>query len=116
MAPLWNFSLRELGVDLAKAYILNKVIKEVGLRFALIVLNCTDFCLSSIAGLLSIITDLYFTSRVPDILFCPISISYDRVLEETLMARELLGVPKPKESLKVVLASQTIIISFLPIS
>jgi glycerone phosphate O-acyltransferase len=34
-------------------------------------------------------------------MFCPISISYDRVLEETLMARELLGVPKPKESLKV---------------
>ena len=60
-------------------------------------------------GLLSIITDLYFTSRVPDILFCPISISYDRVLEETLMARELLGVPKPKESLKGLLNSRSVL-------
>ncbi|CAB4026539.1 dihydroxyacetone phosphate acyltransferase-like, partial [Paramuricea clavata] len=60
-------------------------------------------------GLLSIITDLYFTSRVPDVMFCPISISYDRVLEETLMARELLGVPKPKESLKGLLSSRSVL-------
>ncbi|XP_028396264.1 dihydroxyacetone phosphate acyltransferase-like [Dendronephthya gigantea] len=60
-------------------------------------------------GLLSIITDVYFTSRVPDIVFCPISISYDRVLEETLMARELLGVPKPKESLKGLLNSRSVL-------
>ncbi|XP_046848625.1 dihydroxyacetone phosphate acyltransferase-like [Xenia sp. Carnegie-2017] len=60
-------------------------------------------------GLMSIITDLYFSSRVPDIKFCPISISYDRVLEETLMARELLGVPKPKESLKGLLSSRSVL-------
>lgn len=35
---------------------------------------------------------------VPDVLIVPISISYDRVLEENLFAQELLGIPKPKES------------------
>ena len=49
----------------------------------------------------SILTDLYLTSRVPDIVFCPISISYERVLEEKLLARELLGIPKPKETFTV---------------
>ncbi|KAG8197369.1 hypothetical protein JTE90_013495 [Oedothorax gibbosus] len=49
-------------------------------------------------GMLQAILDLYFGSRVPDITVVPISISYDRTLEETLYAYELLGVPKPKES------------------
>lgn len=35
---------------------------------------------------------------VPDVMIVPISISYDRVLEENLFAQELLGIPKPKES------------------
>lgn len=43
----------------------------------------------------------FFTSQVPDILFVPINVSYDRVLEEKLFAFELLGVPKPKESTSV---------------
>lgn len=43
----------------------------------------------------------YFFGRVPDITVVPISISYDRVLEEDLFAFELLGVPKPKETTKV---------------
>lgn len=43
----------------------------------------------------------YFKSDVPDILFVPINLSYDRVLEERLFAFELLGVPKPKESTSV---------------
>uniref|UniRef100_A0A3Q4BJQ2 Phospholipid/glycerol acyltransferase domain-containing protein n=1 Tax=Mola mola TaxID=94237 RepID=A0A3Q4BJQ2_MOLML len=36
--------------------------------------------------------------EVFDITLVPVSISYDRVLEESLLAHELLGVPKPKES------------------
>ena len=43
----------------------------------------------------------FFKSQVPDILVIPISISYDRVLEESLYTYELLGVPKPKESTSV---------------
>ncbi|KAF5304886.1 hypothetical protein FQR65_LT00770 [Abscondita terminalis] len=49
-------------------------------------------------GLLSMILKTFYTAAVPDILFVPINISYDRVLEEKLFAYELLGVPKPKES------------------
>ncbi|KAI4474198.1 hypothetical protein M0802_015698 [Mischocyttarus mexicanus] len=49
-------------------------------------------------GLLSIILDSYLQSTVPDIQFIPISISYDRPIEEKLFVYELLGVPKPKET------------------
>lgn len=47
------------------------------------------------------VVDLYTNARVPDVLICPISISYDRIPEESLYAYELLGIPKPKESLRV---------------
>ena len=43
----------------------------------------------------------YFKAHMPDIMILPVSISYDRVLEEKLYAYELLGVPKPKESASV---------------
>ena len=42
--------------------------------------------------------EAYFKGMVPDTMIVPISISYDRVLEENLFAQELLGIPKPKES------------------
>ncbi|XP_015907030.1 dihydroxyacetone phosphate acyltransferase [Parasteatoda tepidariorum] len=51
-------------------------------------------------GMLQTILELYFSSKVPDITIVPISITYDRTLEENLYAYELLGVPKPKESTK----------------
>lgn len=40
----------------------------------------------------------FFTAEVPEIWFLPLHTTYDRILEETLFAFELLGVPKPKES------------------
>lgn len=43
----------------------------------------------------------FFFSDVYDIKFVPINISYDRILEESLFAFELLGIPKPKESTSV---------------
>lgn len=43
----------------------------------------------------------FFKGEVFDITLVPISISYDRVLEESLLAHELLGIPKPKESTTV---------------
>jgi len=36
--------------------------------------------------------------RVFDIYLCPISLTYERLLEEALYSSELLGIPKPKES------------------
>ncbi|XP_076011188.1 dihydroxyacetone phosphate acyltransferase isoform X2 [Genypterus blacodes] len=49
-------------------------------------------------GLLNIVMEPFFKGEVFDISLVPVSISYERVLEEALYARELLGVPKPKES------------------
>lgn len=43
----------------------------------------------------------YLKGQVFDITLVPVSISYDRVLEESLLSHELLGVPKPKESTTV---------------
>lgn len=53
------------------------------------------------AGMMHMVLEPYFKGEVYDITLVPISISYDRVLEESLLAHELLGVPKPKESTAV---------------
>ncbi|XP_078000815.1 dihydroxyacetone phosphate acyltransferase-like isoform X2 [Glandiceps talaboti] len=49
-------------------------------------------------GLLATIVEAYFNGKATDISFVPVSITYNRVLEEVLYGREMLGVPKPKES------------------
>lgn len=49
-------------------------------------------------GLLGCVSELWLRGRVPDVALIPISISYERTLEERLYAYELLGVPKPPES------------------
>lgn len=49
-------------------------------------------------GLMNIVMEPFFKGEVFDVNLVPVSISYERILEETLYARELLGVPKPKES------------------
>ncbi|XP_042359112.1 dihydroxyacetone phosphate acyltransferase [Plectropomus leopardus] len=49
-------------------------------------------------GLLNIVMDPYLKGEVFDVNMVPVSISYERILEEALYARELLGIPKPKES------------------
>ena len=43
----------------------------------------------------------YLNGSLPDILMFPISISYERTLEEELFSWELLGQPKPRESTRV---------------
>ncbi|KAJ8275149.1 hypothetical protein COCON_G00097740 [Conger conger] len=60
-------------------------------------------------GLLNIVMDPFFKGEVFDVSLVPISISYERVLEETLYARELLGVPKPKESTSGLLKARRIL-------
>ena len=50
-------------------------------------------------GMLSTCLELYLKGhRVEDIYIVPISLSYERLLEELLYSNELLGIPKPKES------------------
>ncbi|XP_045590154.2 dihydroxyacetone phosphate acyltransferase [Procambarus clarkii] len=49
-------------------------------------------------GLLGCVTECWLRGKLPDLAFVPISISYERTLEEKLYAYELLGVPKPQES------------------
>ena len=58
-------------------------------------------CVCFLSGLLSMVIEPYLEGRVPDIMMVPVSISYERTLEELLFAREQLGVPKPKESTSV---------------
>lgn len=54
-----------------------------------------------LTGLLNIVMEPFFKREVFDTYLVPISISYDKILEETLYVYELLGVPKPKESTTV---------------
>uniref|UniRef100_A0A1A8MNQ3 Phospholipid/glycerol acyltransferase domain-containing protein n=1 Tax=Nothobranchius pienaari TaxID=704102 RepID=A0A1A8MNQ3_9TELE len=49
-------------------------------------------------GMMHMVLEPFLKGEVYDITLVPISISYDRVLEESLLAHELLGVPKPRES------------------
>ncbi|XP_012993939.2 dihydroxyacetone phosphate acyltransferase [Esox lucius] len=49
-------------------------------------------------GMMHMVLEPFFKGEVYDTMLMPISISYDRVLEESLLAHELLGVPKPKET------------------
>jgi glycerone phosphate O-acyltransferase len=60
-------------------------------------------------GMLSAALEPYFKSHIPDIMVIPVSISYDRILEESLYAYELLGVPKPKESTSGLLKARKIL-------
>lgn len=55
----------------------------------------------------------FFKGEVFDVNLVPVSISYERILEESLYARELLGVPKPKESTSVSTVTLQISVSFL---
>ncbi|XP_072533870.1 dihydroxyacetone phosphate acyltransferase [Salminus brasiliensis] len=49
-------------------------------------------------GMMQMVLEPFLKGEVYDVSLVPVSISYDRILEETLLAHELLGVPKPKES------------------
>ncbi|KAM3856584.1 dihydroxyacetone phosphate acyltransferase isoform 2-T2 [Vipera latastei] len=60
-------------------------------------------------GLLNIVMDPFLKREIFDIYLVPISISYERVLEELLYAYELLGVPKPKESTSGLLKARKIL-------
>lgn len=52
-------------------------------------------------GILKCIVDSFLDgqNKVKDVLFIPISVSYDRLIEAPIYAQELLGIPKPKETI-----------------
>lgn len=58
---------------------------------------------NKISGLLKMVVEVYSMKLVEDITFVPISINYERLIEDRLFAREMLGIPKPKESTTVFL-------------
>ncbi|KAM9316756.1 dihydroxyacetone phosphate acyltransferase-like [Gastrophryne carolinensis] len=49
-------------------------------------------------GLLNIVMEPFFKGEVFDLNLIPISISYERIVEEAIYVQELLGTPKPKET------------------
>ncbi|CAG9789044.1 unnamed protein product [Diatraea saccharalis] len=49
-------------------------------------------------GMLSMALAPLFAGEVPEVTIVPVSINYDRLMEQTTFAYEHLGVPKPKES------------------
>uniref|UniRef100_A0A336K3H7 CSON000074 protein n=1 Tax=Culicoides sonorensis TaxID=179676 RepID=A0A336K3H7_CULSO len=60
-------------------------------------------------GLLSMCLEPFLMGELPDVTIVPVSISYDKPLEEQLFVYELLGVPKPKESTKGMLKAFSIL-------
>ncbi|XP_053338145.1 dihydroxyacetone phosphate acyltransferase [Clarias gariepinus] len=60
-------------------------------------------------GMMQMILEPFFKSEVYDITLVPISISYDRVLEESLLAHELLGVAKPRETTRGLLKARRVL-------
>ncbi|XP_051730739.1 dihydroxyacetone phosphate acyltransferase [Ctenopharyngodon idella] len=69
----------------------------------------TSKSLTPKTGLLNIVMEPFFKGELFDVNLVPVSISYERILEETLYARELLGVPKPKESTSGLLKARRVL-------
>ncbi|CAF4593272.1 unnamed protein product, partial [Rotaria sp. Silwood2] len=49
-------------------------------------------------GMLKSCLECYFRRQIDNLILIPVSINYEKVLEDNLHANELLGIPKPKES------------------
>lgn len=60
-------------------------------------------------GILSVLLDSCLSDRVEDAIICPVSTQYDKVIEVDSYISELLGQPKPKESLSSFLSSSSIL-------
>jgi len=60
-------------------------------------------------GLLSMVLESFFHGFVQDVTFIPISISYEKITEEQLYLFELLGIPKPKESLSGLVKARSVL-------
>ena len=64
-------------------------------------------------GILTMITDLYFEKKLPDMQIVPMTINYERVLEGETFPFELLGEEKTRESLyRIVKSAKTLNMNF----
>lgn len=97
-----SFSGDELYWDVFRQYMYALVASyHIGAEFFIEGTRSRNFkALVPKVGLLSMALMPFFTGEVSDITIIPVSVSYERVLEEQLFVYELLGVPKPKESTK----------------
>ncbi|XP_030373666.1 dihydroxyacetone phosphate acyltransferase [Scaptodrosophila lebanonensis] len=97
-----SFSNDELYWDIFRQYMYALVASyHIGVEFFIEGTRSRNFkALVPKVGLLSMALLPYFTGEVSDVTIVPVSVSYERVLEEQLFVYELLGVPKPKESTK----------------
>ncbi|EDV92833.1 GH18612 [Drosophila grimshawi] len=97
-----TFSNDELYWDIFREYMYALVAHyHIGVEFFIEGTRSRNFkALVPKVGLLSMALLPYFTGDVPDVMIVPVSVAYERVLEEQLFVYELLGVPKPKESTK----------------
>jgi glycerone phosphate O-acyltransferase len=61
-------------------------------------------------GMLATCVELFMKGhRCEDIYFIPVSLTYDKLLEEMLYSNELLGIPKPKESVSGLVKARSIL-------
>ncbi|CAB1339729.1 unnamed protein product [Coregonus sp. 'balchen'] len=88
------FIRRAIGSDKLYWAVLSEYVKNIVRGFR----SRTLKSLTPKLGMMHMVLEPFFKGEVYDITLVPISISYDRVLEESLLAHELLGVPKPRET------------------
>lgn len=69
----------------------------------------TGKLLSPKFGILSFLLDSVLSGRVEDAIVCPVSTQYDKVIETESYISELLGQPKPKETLRDFLSSSSVL-------
>ncbi|KAJ5120540.1 uncharacterized protein N7515_009928 [Penicillium bovifimosum] len=69
----------------------------------------TGKLLSPKFGILNFIMDSILSGRVEDLVICPVSTQYDKVIETESYISELLGQPKPKENLADFLSSSSVL-------
>ncbi|KAJ5952366.1 uncharacterized protein N7479_010779 [Penicillium vulpinum] len=69
----------------------------------------TGKLLSPKFGILSFIMDSILSGRVEDLIICPVSTQYDKVIETESYISELLGQPKAKENLADFLSSSSVL-------
>jgi glycerone phosphate O-acyltransferase len=62
-------------------------------------------------GILKMITDSFLERQeeIDDVLFVPVSLSYEKLLEGNVYANELLGIPKPKETVANLFKAATVL-------
>lgn len=69
----------------------------------------TGKLLSPKFGILSFIMDSILSGRVEDLIICPVSTQYDKVIETESYISELLGQPKAKENLADFVSSSSVL-------